>query len=41
MRGGVEVHHLLYNTDTSDIDILNTVVEENIDTTKKTGLPLL
>tara|TARA_B110000503_G_scaffold44691_1_gene72976 strand:+ start:2499 stop:2624 length:126 start_codon:yes stop_codon:yes gene_type:complete len=41
MRGGVDSHILMYNTDIDDIQVLNTVVEENIETTKKSGMPLL
>jgi hypothetical protein len=41
MRGGVDSHLLMYNTDIDDIQVLNTVVEENIETTKKSGMPLL
>lgn len=41
MRGGVDSNILMYYTDIGDIEVLNTVVEENIETTKKSGMPLL
>lgn len=41
MRGGVDSNVLLYDTDVDDIQVLNTVIEENIESTKKSGLPLL
>jgi len=41
MRGGVDSNILMYYTDIDDIEVLNTVVEENIETTKKSGMPLL
>ena len=41
MRGGVDSNILMYYTDIDDIQVLNTVVEENIETTKKSGMSLL
>lgn len=41
MRGGVTSDTLFHYTDVGDIDILNKIVEENIEATKKSGLPLL
>jgi len=41
MRGGVDSNILMYYTDIDDIEVLNTVVEEKIETTKKSGMPLL
>ena len=41
MRGGLDVHRLMSDTDLEDIAILNQVIEENIETVKKTNLPLL
>lgn len=41
MRGGLDVHKLMSDTDIEDISILNVVIEENIETVKKTNLPLL
>lgn len=41
MRGGVDSNILMYYTDIDDIQVLNNVVEENIETTKKSGMPLL
>jgi hypothetical protein len=31
----------MYNTDIGDIEVINKVVEENIETTKKSGMPLI
>lgn len=41
LRGGVDAHKLMNDTDLEDIEIINKVVEENIDSTKKTGMPLI
>lgn len=41
MRGGVDSNVLMYHTDIDDIQVLNTVIEENIESTKKSGMPLL
>lgn len=41
MRGGVDSATLLYDTDIEDIEIMSSVIKENIESTKKTGLPLL
>ena len=41
MRGGLDVHNLMSDTDLEDISIINKVVEENIETVKKTNMPLL
>jgi len=41
MRGGVDYHKLLVDTDLEDIEVMNKVVEENIETTKKTQMPLI
>ena len=41
MRGGVDSATLLYDTDIEDMDIMSTVVKDNIESTKKSGLPLL
>lgn len=41
MRGGVNSGDLLYNTDVGDLEILSHIVEDNIDTVKKTGMPLI
>lgn len=41
MRGGVSSNDLLYNTDVSDMEIISGIVEENIETIKKTGMPLI
>lgn len=41
MRGGVDSYNLLHNTDLEDLEIIGKVVEENIETTKKSGMPLI
>jgi hypothetical protein len=41
MRGGVDSINLMHDTDVGDFEILNKIVEENIETVKKTQLPLL
>lgn len=41
MRGGVSHTDLLYNTDLQDMEILSGIVEENIETAKKSGMPLI
>lgn len=41
MRGGVSSSDLMYDTDVGDFEILNKIIEENIDTTKKTQMPML
>jgi hypothetical protein len=41
MRGGVQSDVLFTDTDMEDLMILHTVIEENIETAKKTGMPLV
>jgi len=41
MRGGADSYVLLHDTDLEDLDIIGKVVEENIETTKKSGMPLI
>jgi hypothetical protein len=41
MRGGMDAHKLLSDTDIEDLEILNKIVEENIETSKKTQMPLI
>ena len=41
MRGSVNSETLFSNTDLEDIDILNKIVEENIEASKKSGLNLI
>ncbi len=41
MRGGVNAQELLCDTDLDDIEILNTIVKENIEFTKAAGMPLI
>jgi hypothetical protein len=41
MRGGVNATELMYASDVGDLEILNRIVEENIETVKKTQMPFL
>jgi len=41
MRGGVDSYILMNETDIEDMEILSSIVKDNIESTKKTGLPLL
>jgi len=40
MRGGVQATDL-FNSDVEDIEVLQKIIEENIETSKKTGQPLI
>ena len=41
MRGGLDAYTLLHDTDLEDIGIISNIVLENIETVKKTGMPIL
>jgi hypothetical protein len=41
MRGGVTSHDLFYNYGAEDRNIIAIIIKENIDLTKKSGMPLL
>lgn len=41
MRGGVTSDVLLYGTDIEDLQIIGRIVEENIESSKKTGMNLI
>jgi hypothetical protein len=41
MRGGVTIEWLFEEADIGDTEILNTVIKENIEATKKSGMPLI
>lgn len=41
MRGGVDSYILLNETDIEDLEIIGNVIKDNIETTKKSGLPLI
>lgn len=41
MRGGVSSHDLLSCTDLEDLQIISNIVSENIESTKKSGMPLI
>ena len=39
MRGGVDAHRLMYETDITDIDILGKIIKENIETAQNSKNP--
>ena len=41
MRGGVSSDVLFYDTDIEDLEIINKIILENIEATKKSGMPLV
>lgn len=41
MRGGVTIDNLLFDLSLEDIQIMNTIVQDNIEITKKSGMPLI
>ena len=41
MRGGLDAYTMLHDTDLEDLEIISTIVLENIETVKKTGMPIL
>ena len=41
MRGGVNVNDLLHTYSYEDINIMQEIIRENIETTKVTNLPLI
>jgi hypothetical protein len=41
MRGGVTIDNLLFDLSQEDIQIMNAIVQDNIEITKKSGLPLI
>jgi len=41
MRGGVSAHELLWRYSQDDREILNKIIMEHIETTNKTGMPLI
>jgi hypothetical protein len=41
MRGGVTAHELFYTYSAEDRTIINEIVKDNIDLTKKSGIALL
>jgi hypothetical protein len=41
MRGGVTIDNLLFELSQEDIQIMNAIVQDNIEITKKSGLPLI
>jgi len=41
MRGGVHIHDLLYNCGYDDREIMHTIINENLEITKESRMPLL
>ena len=41
MRGGVNSHTLLHDTDLEDFDIMNKIVMNNIENVKNSGMPII
>ena len=41
MRGGVTIEQLLFQLSSEDREIMTVIIQENIETTKNTQLPLL
>lgn len=41
MRGGVSSHDLLWRYSIEDRQIINQVIKDNIDASKKAGMPLI
>jgi hypothetical protein len=41
MRGGVTIHNLLFDLSLEDIQLMNTIVQDNIEITKKSGIALV
>jgi len=41
MRGGVTIDNLLFDLSLEDIQLMNAIIQENIEITKKTGIALV
>jgi hypothetical protein len=41
MRGGVSIHQLLHEYSFDDRDAMYSVIKENIEATKESGMPLI
>jgi|TARA_B110000196_G_C20756244_1_gene480007 hypothetical protein len=41
MRGGVDSHVLLHDTDLEDFEVMNKIVMENIKNAKDSGMPII
>tara|TARA_Y200000002_G_scaffold372699_1_gene370838 strand:- start:1587 stop:1766 length:180 start_codon:yes stop_codon:yes gene_type:complete len=41
MRGGVNSHTLLHDTDLEDFDIMQKIVMNNIENVKNSGMPII
>lgn len=41
MRGGVDAHTLMCDTDLEDLSVIDKIVKENIELTKQTNMPMI
>jgi hypothetical protein len=41
MRGGVTIDNLMFDLSVEDIKMMNTIIQNNIEITKKSGLALI
>jgi hypothetical protein len=41
MRGGVGIDDLLFTLSKEDLTLMGTIIEENIEITQKSGMPLV
>jgi hypothetical protein len=41
MRGGISVNDLMHTYSHEDIEIMKKIIKDNIETTKKSGMPLI
>jgi hypothetical protein len=41
MRGGVGIDDLLFTLSKEDLTLMGTIIEENIEITQKSGIPLV
>jgi len=41
MRGAFSYHDLMYKISNDDLEVMNNIVKDNIETTEKTRMPLI
>jgi hypothetical protein len=41
MRGGVDSHTLMHDTDLEDFQIMNKIIMNNIENVKNSGMPII
>lgn len=41
MRGGVNINDLFHTYSTEDINIMSSIIKDNIETTRRTEMPLI